>query len=682
MGLKTGVGDQGKQLDARRSTLDMSSLKPQASSLFASGHTACAGCPMPVIIRHVLDVLGKDTIVVNATSCSEIISSQYPTSAFKTPYIHSLFENTPAVATGVVRALRAMGNNHTQVVIIAGDGSTYDIGFGAMSGAMERNEDIIYICYDNEAYMNCLTKDALIMTETGLRNITEVKKGDKLYAFDPNTHELVLKECAGVYDNGTKRVFSVETLHHSVKATGNHPFLVIKHTGRGKENEFVWKKVEELKNGDELIVLKNLGEGKSFVFPIVAQKTKTDYKVNNLNDITIPKKSSLSLMEYLGIYLGDGWVRKNRGVVGFALPKLKERNRMLQLHKEVFKSKITENKNEVNINSVNLATFINSLGFGSGAKTKTIPDWVYLLPLEEKEAFVKGLLLSDGYEVKNSNSKRYVSASFELLKRLRLLLQTMGYRVGKIHSQEKKAGTQVVKRKLLKDSTYGYICFSKLTNWNLQKYASQYKYQNFLVDNSYFNVEKVTKITDLGMEPTLDLQVTGVHNFIANGYVVHNTGVQRSSATPPLAKTTTSPVGSKIHGKMMPKKPIVEICAAHGIPYSASASIAYLPDFKAKLEKAKAMKGFRFIDVISPCVPGWGYDPAISIELSRLAVETGMWELFEIEKGVRKDTFKPGQLKPVELYLKPQKRFKHLTTEEIAGIQKGILERTKIPLLK
>ncbi|MDP7282086.1 MAG: thiamine pyrophosphate-dependent enzyme [Candidatus Undinarchaeales archaeon] len=282
--------------------------------LLTAGHTACAGCPMPVIIRHVLDVLGKDTIVVNATSCSEIISSQYPTSAFKTPYIHSLFENTPAVATGVVRSLRAQGNDHTQVVVIAGDGATYDIGFGAMSGAMERNEDILYICYDNEAYMN--------------------------------------------------------------------------------------------------------------------------------------------------------------------------------------------------------------------------------------------------------------------------------------------------------------------------------------------------------------------------------TGVQRSSATPPLAKTTTSPVGSKIHGKMMPKKPIVEICAAHGIPYSASASIAYLPDFKAKLEKAKAMKGFRFIDVISPCVPGWGYDPAISIELSRLAVETGMWELFEIENGVRKDTFKPGQLKPVELYLKPQKRFKHLTDAELKGIQKKILERTKIPLLK
>tara|TARA_Y100000310_G_scaffold344714_1_gene458988 strand:+ start:1248 stop:2156 length:909 start_codon:yes stop_codon:yes gene_type:complete len=301
MGLKGGLGAR-----------ELGGL--EHNYLLAPGHTACAGCPMPVIIRHVLDVLGKDTIVVNATSCSEIISSQYPRSAFKTPYIHSLFENTPAVATGVVRALRAMGNDHTQVVIIAGDGATYDIGFGAMSGAMERNEDIIYICYDNEAYMN--------------------------------------------------------------------------------------------------------------------------------------------------------------------------------------------------------------------------------------------------------------------------------------------------------------------------------------------------------------------------------TGVQRSSATPPLAKTTTSPVGSKIHGKVMPKKPIVEICAAHGIPYSASASIAYLPDFKAKLEKAKAMKGFRFIDVISPCVPGWGYDPAISIELSRLAVETGMWELFEIENGKRKDTFKPGQLKPVGLYLKPQKRFKHLSDAEIAGIQKGILERTKIPLLK
>lgn len=122
--------------------------------LFACGHTACAGCGMAITIRHILEAAGEDIIVVNATSCSEIISSAYPKSAWEVPYIHCLFENAASVATGVVHSLRAQGNEHTKVIVIGGDGSSYDIGFGALSGMLERNEDVLYICYDNEAYMN------------------------------------------------------------------------------------------------------------------------------------------------------------------------------------------------------------------------------------------------------------------------------------------------------------------------------------------------------------------------------------------------------------------------------------------------------------------------------------------------------------------------------------------------
>ena len=122
--------------------------------ILGSGHTACAGCGATIIIRTVTREMGKDIIVVNATSCSEIFTSSYPWSAWKVPYIHVTFENAAAVATGVARALEVQGNNHTQVVVIAGDGCTYDIGLGILSGALERNENILYICYDNEAYEN------------------------------------------------------------------------------------------------------------------------------------------------------------------------------------------------------------------------------------------------------------------------------------------------------------------------------------------------------------------------------------------------------------------------------------------------------------------------------------------------------------------------------------------------
>lgn len=277
--------------------------------LFTAGHTACAGCPMPIIFRHVLDITGPDVVVVNATSCSEIISSAYPRTAWRVPYIHSLFENTPAVASGVAQALRAQGNDHTTVIIFGGDGSTYDIGFGALSGMLERNEDVLYVCYDNEAYMN--------------------------------------------------------------------------------------------------------------------------------------------------------------------------------------------------------------------------------------------------------------------------------------------------------------------------------------------------------------------------------TGVQRSGATPFGARTTTSPVGKVHRGKEIFKKPIVEIVAAHKIPYAASASIGYHVDLANKVKKAMSMRGSRFIDVLSPCVPGWGYPPELSIELAKLAVDCGIWKLMEYEKGEFRLNLKPAQRKPVKDYLSKQARFKHLTEEEIAKIQAQLDEEWK-----
>jgi pyruvate ferredoxin oxidoreductase beta subunit len=125
-----------------------------AKNLFESGHSACAGCGPAILMRKIVNTLGSDIIVVNATGCMEIVSSKYPESAWNVPYVHSLFENGPAVASGVARNLRANGNNHTRVVYIGGDGASYDIGFGALSGALERNEDVIFIIYDTECYSN------------------------------------------------------------------------------------------------------------------------------------------------------------------------------------------------------------------------------------------------------------------------------------------------------------------------------------------------------------------------------------------------------------------------------------------------------------------------------------------------------------------------------------------------
>ncbi len=127
---------------------------------FIHGHRACAGCAAPIALRLILKVLGPRTIVVNATSCIEIVSTPYPDNAWMVPYIHSLFENTAAVASGIEAALKVQmkkgrrAKERINVVVIAGDGGTADIGLQALSGALERGHDFLYICYDNEAYMN------------------------------------------------------------------------------------------------------------------------------------------------------------------------------------------------------------------------------------------------------------------------------------------------------------------------------------------------------------------------------------------------------------------------------------------------------------------------------------------------------------------------------------------------
>ena len=188
--------------------------------LFNSGHTACAGCGQAIAARLVVDAAGTNTFATNATGCLEVFSTKYPESAWGIPWIHSLFENSAAVASGVEAALRHQGKLDTvKVIAQAGDGGTADIGLQALSGMMERGHDILYVCYDNEAYMNCLSTSSLIMAREGLKKITDIEVGDEVYAFDQKTYDLVLKKCTGVFDNGIKEVFELETLHHTIKAS-------------------------------------------------------------------------------------------------------------------------------------------------------------------------------------------------------------------------------------------------------------------------------------------------------------------------------------------------------------------------------------------------------------------------------------------------------------------------------
>ncbi len=130
----------------------------QRSNSLNSGHRACQGCGEALGARYAIDAAMRATanqlIAVNATGCLEVFSTPYPETSWQLPWIHSLFGNAAAVATGVAAAMRVKGREEVRVIAQGGDGGTTDIGFGCLSGRFERNDDVLYICYDNEGYMN------------------------------------------------------------------------------------------------------------------------------------------------------------------------------------------------------------------------------------------------------------------------------------------------------------------------------------------------------------------------------------------------------------------------------------------------------------------------------------------------------------------------------------------------
>jgi len=164
-----------------------------------------------------------------------------------------------------------------------------------------------------------------------------------------------------------------------------------------------------------------------------------------------------------------------------------------------------------------------------------------------------------------------------------------------------------------------------------------------------------------------------------NNEAYMNTGIQRSSATPMGANTTTSPAGKVIPGKMQPRKDLTAICAAHNIPYVAQASPHNWRDLMEKARKGVAADGPAFLNVLSSCNRGWRHDTNTTVEVMRLATETCVWPLYEVEHGVWRLTYKPKVKKPVTEWLQAQGRFRHLFRPEnqymIERIQQDVDEK-------
>ena len=144
-----------------------------------------------------------------------------------------------------------------------------------------------------------------------------------------------------------------------------------------------------------------------------------------------------------------------------------------------------------------------------------------------------------------------------------------------------------------------------------------------------------------------------------------NTGIQRSSSTPHAATTTTSPAGKARMGKRHLKKDIITIIAAHHIPYAATASVAYPSDVRKKVRRAMAIEGPTFLLIHSPCPLGWGHEGNLTIEVARLAIQTGLFPLIELERGRLANAMPIREPRPVIDYLKVQNRFRHLFADDL-----------------
>ena len=171
---------------------------------------------------------------------------------------------------------------------------------------------------------------------------------------------------------------------------------------------------------------------------------------------------------------------------------------------------------------------------------------------------------------------------------------------------------------------------------------------------------------DIGIQ-ALSGAVERGHDFLFICYdnqAYMNTGIQRSSATPLGAHTTTSPAGSVIPGKIQNRKDLTEIMIAHDIPYAAQASPAHWNDLVTKVRKALNTPGPAFINILSPCQLGWRHEPSETIEIARIAVDTCFWPLYEAENGNYKITKKPKNKLPISVFLEKQGRFRHLMKPE------------------
>ena len=343
-----------------------------------------------------------------------------------------------------------------------------------------------------DANIGCLAGDTKVFTNSNIKDISTVEEGDIIYSLDQN-FEITKQKVIAKKINEPTDIFKLTTSNYrEVKATSNHPFLVLEKIGT--LNYIRWKQLKEIKEGDNIACVGNLpDDGKPYKINFVQKRGET---------INTPFESSKELLWLLGFYMGDGYKDKNR--VCFAVSeKDKSREKVIENVNKLFGIEKFEKRGVVvRFNSVAFVDFLSSLGFHGKAKDKRVPQWIYTLPKEQKLAFIEGYIDADGYARKGHKNVSITSVNRNLLEDTKLLAISCGLNPSKVSKWSRKE-----KKPLGKEE---------------KTYEHYFLYFGDKAFNTSLYFSKVLKVEHVGKEITYDIEVSGSANFIANGIFAHN----------------------------------------------------------------------------------------------------------------------------------------------------------------
>lgn len=372
---------------------------------------------------------------------------------------------------------------------------------------------------EQEPYGQCLKGDTRITTESGVKEIALIEKGESIWSYDTNTQTKVLSKILDKVCSGVKMCYRVSTTHNFLDVTAEHKVLIC------ENNQFIYKFVSDLQVGDKLVIDKNVQTNISKNIEKISpklEKFQNNEWFENYKD-NIPDVVTKELAQLYGFMLGDGWIPKHNQSVEIALGIYEDLNNYYINLLEKFAGKkgvIINNASgskQFKINSKLLKNILIQLGFNGYFDKKRFPDWIFSASPEIQESFIQGLWDADGWETEDEWIKAYhiQLTNEQLVKDFKILLQRLGYKTGQIRIIKSKFGEINGKQFIRKESYTLTYYKTKLQQTKVSDIS------NRLSDN--FILEQIRDIKKIGEFETYDIYVENKnHNFYANGIVVHN----------------------------------------------------------------------------------------------------------------------------------------------------------------